>query len=379
MLYVRERQAAYDRYNALPRAVPDRTWSEAAFAAKLDSVMGDNELKREATRKLHLAEAMVEQRELRRHAEWSKAVYEPIATAIADRVDAEFPHIHSARRAAYDGFLRATDVENVSGGRVFLDGNSVGGGSAAYNPWELRESATVRVRVAVRDPLKVILDTRAREAAVIKGARAVSGGSASMARSGGGGAGSRGATAHEWLDRDPERLPAPAWTRGMLETQSCHFEAVDARAALGGTMAFAGKDTASSRQGFDFDAPDALTRTAAGRTAEVDAEFPIGKRAGAAFYPQSKPTTTTRHVVPGVVYDYFKGTDGIYTDRPLLDPVRPTMMAAQPTAPATFGTPHSPRNGLSRKLGSDPLPDTVKATTWAGHILAAGGGAGVTT
>lgn len=368
MLYVRERQAAYDRYNALPRNVPDRTWSEADFAAKLDSVMGDNELKRAAAHKLYLAEAMVEQREQRRHAEWTKAVYEPIATAIADRVDADFPAIHNARVAAYDGFLRATDVENVTGGRIFLDGNTVGGGSRAYNPWELRESATVRVRVPVKDPLKIILDKRAREAAEIRGAQFAGGaGASASARKVGKG--------HEWLDRAPDRLAAPSWARIQLETSHAHFEAVDAR---GATMAFAGRDTASHRQGFDFDEPASFSRTATGRLVKNDAEFPIGKRAGYAN-GLNRLTKTTRHVVPGTVYDYSGGSgDAHFTDKALLDTVRPAAMGAQPTARATFGVPHSPRNGLSRKLGSDPLPDTIKASTWAGHILEARGGAGVT-
>lgn len=370
MLYVRERQAAYDRYNALPRNVPDRSWSEAEFASKLDSVMGDNDMKRAASLKLQLATAMADQREQRRHAEWTKAVYEPIVTAIADRVDAEFPAIHKARRTAYDGFLRATDPENVTGGRIFLDGNSVGGGSQAYNPWELRESATVRVRVPVKDPLKIILDKRAREAALVKDVKDRTGGSGASSGS--------FLRTHEWLDRDPERLPAPSWTRGMLETLPFgHFEAVDARAAQGGTMAFAGKDNEASRQGFDFDEPASFERTQTGRLVDSDREFPRGKRAGD-MYEQNRRTDTVRHVVPGTVYDYFQGSDAHFTDRPLLDPVRTTAMAAQTTARGDYGTPHSPRLGVSRKLGADPLPDAVKASTWAGHILAANGGAGVT-
>jgi hypothetical protein len=363
MMYVRERQAAYDKYNALPRNVPNRAWSEAEFAAKLDGVMGDNELKRAASQKLVLTEAMAEQREQRRHEEWTKAVYEPIVTAIADKVDAEFPAIHNARRAAYDGFLRATDPENVTGGRVFLDGNTVGGGSQAYNPWELRESATVRVRVPVKDPLKIILDKRAREAALVREVADRTGGS------------ERTYKAHEWLDRSPERLPAPSWTRGMLETLPFgHFEAVDARTAQGAKMAFAGKDNEAHRQGFDFDETASFERTQMGRVVDVDKEFPRGRRTGE-FYGQNKPTHTTRHVVPGTVYDYFKGSDAHFTDKALLDPVRPAAMAAQPAKRGDYGTPHSPR--LPRKLGSDPLPDKVRAETWAGHILAANGGAGV--
>ena len=192
MEYIRERQAAYDRYNELPRNIPDQNWSEAAFAAQLDAVMGDNDMKRAANKKLALVEAMAEQREQRRHADWTKRVYEPTVTAIADAVDLNFARIHTARMNAYDGFLKATDPEGMGGGRVFLSGNSVGAGAGAYNPWELRESATVRVRVPVSDPLKVILDKRAREAALLmghhsRGARSKSEGA--TGRRGGGGTG----------------------------------------------------------------------------------------------------------------------------------------------------------------------------------------------
>ena len=198
-------------------------------------------------------------------------------------------------------------------------------------------------------------------------------------RGGGGGGGAEGAVNHEVLSRSPERLKPQEWTRIQLETsRHGHFEAVESRTGGGFNMAFAGMDTASHRQGFDFDPQSSFTKTATGRVREVDAEFPIGKRVGS-VYPQNIPSAkTTRHVVPHTIYDYKGGSDKHFHDKELLDTVRPIGMGAQPANSHFYGVPQSPRLGVTPKMGDQPLPDTIKAQSWAGHIIAVGGGAGVT-
>ena len=364
MAYVRARQAEYDRYNALPRRLPDRTWDEAAFAAHLDDVMGDNEVKRSATLKVKLKEAMEEQVAERRHQQWERQVYLPIANSVAAGVDAAFQGIHRERLAAYEGYLKATDPENVSRGMVFLGGNTAGG-AAGYNPWLLNTHSTVRARVAVQDPLKTVLTKRAQESAMLAGAP----GSASASPRGGGRPGR-----HEVVDKDPQRLHPSGWVLGQLETAPFgHFEVQDARrAATGATMAFSGKDTESTWRGYDFDPPHSfgatgpMGRPGAGRLAEVDAEFPVGKRmeanprrAPGVLYSQrgslEESMRVQSHRVSGKVYDYSgaAGSDGVFTDGPLLDTVRPTLTAgplAPPPRPAAegYGLPQSSTAGRNR-------------------------------
>jgi hypothetical protein len=101
----------------------------------------------------------------------------PYLRDVAAGVDASFASIHKERLAAYDGYLKAADPENVSRGMVFLGGNTAGG-AAGYNPWALNAHATVRARVAVQDPLKTVLTKRAQEAVML------SGGSSGAGRSG---------------------------------------------------------------------------------------------------------------------------------------------------------------------------------------------------
>ena len=335
MALIRARQAEYDRYNALPRRLPDRGWSEAAFAAHLDDVMGDNEAKRTATLKVKLKEAMEEQVAERRHQQWTRQVYQPIADSVAAGVDASFASIHKERLAAYDGYLKAADPENVSRGMVFLGGNSAGG-AAGYDPWAINARATVRSRVTVKDPLKTVLTKRAQEATMLAGG-------------GGGGSSSSGgahrAGIHEVMDKDPQRLHPANWVLGHLETQPFgHFEIKELRS--GGTldMAFAGKDTESTWRGYDYDAPASFSQTGpmgragTGRLREVDAEFPIGKRyevnpraAPGVLYPQrsslQESMRVQSHRVQGRVYDYSGagGSDGVFTDQALLDTVRPSL------------------------------------------------------
>ena len=347
MALIRARQAEYDRYNALPRRLPDRGWSEAAFAAHLDDVMGDNEAKRTANLKVKLKEAMEEQVAERRHQQWTRQVYLPIANSVAAGVDASFAGIHRERLAAYDGYLKAADPDNVSRGMVFLGGNSAGG-AAGYNPWAINAHATVRTRVTVKDPLKTVLTKRAQEAAMLAGGGSGGGGGGG----GGGGSSSSGgahrAGIHEVMDKSPQRLHPSNWVLGHLETQPFgHFEIKELRS--GGTldMAFAGKDTESTWRGYDFDAPASFSQTGpmgragSGRLREVDAEFPIGKRfevnprqAPGVLYPQrsslEESMRVQSHRVHGRVYDYGSGGgggggDGVFTDGPLLDTVRPSL------------------------------------------------------
>lgn len=218
MLYIRARQAEYDRYNALPRKLPDRTWDEAEFAARLDGVMEDNEVKRGAVLKVKLKEAMEEQNAERRHEEWTRQVYLPIATTVAASVDAAFPAIHRERQRAMEGYLRATDPENVSGGKVFLNGNSAGG-AQSYDPWALNARSTIRASVPIKDPLKTVLQKRVEESRLLRGGDTVP---ASLHP--------HRARVHEVLDRDPQRLDPSGWVLGNLETQPFgHFEVADAK------------------------------------------------------------------------------------------------------------------------------------------------------
>lgn len=358
MQLVRQRQAEYDRFNALPRKLPDRSWSEAEFAAHLDEVLGDNDAKRAAATKLALHDAMAVQKAQRRHTEWTKSVYEPIAAAVAAGVDDAFPRIHRARREAHEDYLRAADPERKGGGHIFLDAHPGAGGpgTASYNPWRVNAHATVRAHVSVRDPLKAVLDKRKREAAMLSTSAhhatlALSGGasqtlgrsasagrggvlasSASASLRGGGGAGGEQALDGSFVrkyvcDQAPDRLDPRRWTRGSLETLPFgHFEAVEA--AHGGVMnmAHSGRDTASSWRGYDFDGEGTLSRTATGRIREIDAEFPVGKRVEGYAQRKSVEATaasTVRHRIPGNVYS---ADDGIMTDTALLDDVRPAMM-----------------------------------------------------
>ena len=368
MAFVRARQAEYDRYNALPRRLPDRSWNEAAFAAHLDDVLGDNEAKRTATLKVKLKEAMEEQVAERRHQEWTKQVYLPIANSVAAGVDASFASIHRERLAAYEGYLKAADPENVSRGMVFLGGNSAGGASG-YNPWALNANSTVRARVTVKDPLKTVLTKRAQEAVML------SGGSSGAGRSG---TPPERAGVHETLDRSPQRLHPSGWVLGNLETQPFgHFEVKELRSGGVTEMAFAGKDTESTWRGYDFDAPSSYTQTGTlgragtGRLREVDAEFPIGKRmelnprqAPGILYPQrsslQESMRVQAHRVHEKVYAYGSAGDGVFTDAPLLDAVRPAVMAgpaavlSKPVADG-YGNPHTALAGRNRYM-QDPYP-----------------------
>jgi hypothetical protein len=379
MALIRARQAEYDRYNALPRRLPNRGWSEAEFAAHLDDVMGDNEAKRTATLKVKLKEAMEEQVAERRHQQWTRQVYLPIANSVAAGVDASFASIHRERLAAYEGYLKASDPENASRGLVFLGGNTAGG-AAGYNPWALNAHATVRARVAVQDPLKTVLTKRAQEAVLL--------GSSSAGGGGGGGAASPRqptgrAGVHEVMDRSPQRLHPSGWVLGNLETQPFgHFEVKELRA--GGTldMAFAGKDTASTWRGYDFDGKESfgetgpVGRAGSGRVREVDAEFPVGKRfevnpraAPGVLYPQrsslQESYRVATHRVSGRVYDYrgSGGSDGVFTDAPLLDAVRPAVTggpAAVLSKPQEegFAVPHSTLVGRNR-YGQAAFPKQI--------------------
>jgi hypothetical protein len=367
--HVRARQAEYDRYNALPRKLPSRAWNEGEFAARLDSVMGDNELKRGALMKVKLKEAMTEQTAARRHEQWEKQVYLPIATAVAGAVDANFAAIRKTRLDAMEGYLRATDAEGVGGGFVFLDGNTGGasaraGRASSYNPWAVN-GATVRAHVTVRDPLKVVLEKRSQESALLAGAMPPV---TPLRRSGGGGGGGGGGPAKGWLDGAPDRLPAHNWTLGFIETQPFgHFEVAEAKSGGAFQMAFARRDTASTWRGYDFDGAGAYTQRqgvhGGTRLAEVDAEFPIGKKFG---YPQrmgaDQTARTVRHHVPRGVYDYaLGGADGLFTDEKLLDPVRPALMATvAPSVPsAGYGATHMPRLGAGKTMGAEPYPREV--------------------
>ena len=368
MAYVRARHAEYDRYNALPRRLPDRTWNEAEFARHLDDVMGDNEVKRAANLKVKLKEAMEEQVAERRHAQWTRQVYLPIANSVAAGVDASFSEIHRQRREAYEGYLKATDPENVSRGMVFLDGNSAAGG-AGYNPWALNQHATVRCRVKVRDPLKVVLTKRAEESSMMAAAGTMR--SATPPERAG---------MHHWLDKSPQRLAPAGWVMGNLETQPFgHFEVKELRSGGVADMAFAGKDTESTWRGYDFDHPSSFTQTGplgrsgSGRLKEVDAEFPIGKRfevnpkqAPGVLYPQRSSLQESMrmqsHRVHEKVYDFSGGSDGVFTDGPLLDTVKPAAMASDAllrSVPfAGYGNPHSKAAGRNR-YADQPYPKPI--------------------
>ena len=367
MAYVRARQAEYDRYNALPRRLPDRTWNEEEFAAHLDDVMGDNEIKRSVTLKVKLKEAMEEQVAERRHAQWTRQVYLPIANSVAAGVDASFADIHRERLAAYESYLKATDPENASRGVVFLNGGS--GGVASYDPWSITTHATVRSRVTVKDPLKTVLTKRAGEASLLAGAAARGSEGAPRADRAG---------QHELLDRSPQRLAPTGWVMGNLETQPFgHFEIKELRSGGAADMAFAGKDTESTWRGYDYDAPGSFTQTGplgragTGRLKEVDAEFPVGKRmelnprlAPGVFYPQrsslEESMRVQTHRVPERVYSYGPGGDGVFSDGALLDTVRPAAMAgfAPPKAVDGYPTPHSAIAGRNR-YGQDPYPKHI--------------------
>jgi len=379
MAYVRARQAEYDRYNALPRKLPDHSWNEVEFAAHLDDVMGDNEVKRAASLKVKLKEAMEEQVAERRHAEWTRQVYLPIANSVAAGVDAAFAGIHRERLAAYEGYLKATDPENVSRGVVFLGGNT-SGGAAGYDPWAINSRATVRTRVTIRDPLKTVLTKRDQEAGLLAGtlrSPGVRGGGSTRTM----GMPQERAGMHQVLDKSPQRLDPSGWVVGNLETQPFgHFEVKELRTGGSFDMAFAGKDTASTWRGYDFDAAESYTQTGTlgragtGRLREVDAEFPVGKRmevnprqAPGILYPQrsslEESMRVQSHRVHEKVYSYSSGGDGVFTDGPLLDTVRPSVMSGPASVPSKpkeegYGNPHSAIAGRNR-YGQDPYPKHI--------------------
>jgi len=382
MQFVRARQAEYDRYNALPRNIPDRTWNEAEFAAKLDGVMCDNEVKRGAVLKVKLKEAMEDQVAERRHAEWTNKVYLPIANTLAASVDASFPAIHRERQRAMEGYLRATDPENVSGGLVFLNGNQAGG-AQSYDPWVINSRASIRVGCTVQDPLKTVLHKREEEDALLATARGDSNPAAATSASK---LHPRRHRVHEWLDAAPRRLAPEGWGLGNLETQPFgHFEIAEARSGGVFNMAFAGMDTASTWRGYDFDPASSFAQTGpcgrpgVGRVKEIDAEFPYGKRmeedpkrAPGKLYSQrgsleESSERMTIHRIQGRVYDYAggeAGKDGVFSDAPLLDRVRPSHMEqVPPSIPAQgYGNPHSAAVGGTAKgnrYAQQPFPREV--------------------
>lgn len=340
---VRARQAEYDRLNDLPRLLPDRTWDEGAFAAALDHVQGDpSGAKRAAAQRLALVDAMARQKAQRRHGEWTKLVYEPIASEIARSVDAAFPVHCAARRAAHGDYLRASDAggkaTRTTSGHVFLDSTPGLGGAGAgplnYNAFDLSARATVRTRVSVRDPLKALPDKAAREASLLKGVMGLHSSSAAIppAPSSVGPRSPYGA-----VHKAPHRLPATSWTRGMLATLPFgHFEAAEERAGGVFNMAFAGKDNESSIRFCAYDPPHSYARDSRGRLVDVDAEFPRGIRTvlhggihhNGDGYVQHKAVAVTalntvRHRVHGKVY---MREDSVFSDGPLLDGVRTTVM-----------------------------------------------------
>ena len=123
----------------------------------------------------------------------------------------------------------------------------------------------------------------------------------------------------------------------MLETLPFgHFEAAEERAGGVFNMAFAGRDNESSVRFRDYDGPESYARDTRGRLVDVDAEFPRGIRTvqGGGMhhsgdgYVQHKSLAVTaldtvQHRVHGKVYSR---EDGVFSDGPLLDDVRTTVM-----------------------------------------------------
>jgi hypothetical protein len=267
LAYLQERQAAYDRYAAAPRAVPGHAYSEAAFVRQLDAVMGGNELTRRAAAKVAMHEAMLRQKAQARHFDWTKRVYEPLSAGVSDAVAAAFPRVHAMRQSAHADFLKATATRTV-----YLD-DLVKPGD--YDPYELARGGAVRARVGkLVDPLKRVVEKTWEEAELV-------------------------ARPTYRAARVKETLPPGQWTKECMEaTPFGHFEARDV--AGGFTMAFAGKDNESTVAFRDYDAPLARAH-ATGRQPDLDAEFPVGKRQGYVYANQ--PTAgVVEHLQHSSVY-----------------------------------------------------------------------------
>lgn len=289
LTYLHERQAVYDDYAARPRNVrrPDSRLERAAFARRLEDVLGPSEVKDDAQTKVDVYEAMVAQKAQQRHFEWTKRVFEPITHAIGSAVDVKIEAITSTRRQAYNDYLRATSTRNG----VFLDDTT-----SDYDPYSVtRGSIRVSVPVQAVDPMKVLLTKERGERAILD---------PEAARQ------TRRARARETLA--PQHFTAQA----MESTMHGHFEIRDAAVAAAGGRAgaWAGKDTEGSLRycggADDFNAQP-LTATGKGRYAELDAEFPLGRRVVGYPYRSQQTGAYLKHQSMTGVYE---AGDGVFTD-----------------------------------------------------------------
>lgn len=311
LAFIRKRQEYYDSFNAAPRALPQKEYDDHEFSRKLDSVMLENDLTRSAAAKVQVMEASQHQVSPRephprirvhvltpasplllplqkaqaRHFDWTKRVYEPISRAVNTAVDASYPTLHTTRQRAFDEYLRASR----SSGAVFLDAKVLPGD---YNPYA-GPGAHVSVKVAVQDPLKHMQAKKHAEDGMVDSRRTV-----------------------DKLAKSKVMLDATLWTKDAMEaTPHGHFEM---RTVVN---RFADMDTKSNWAFRDFESLHGMTvrpaATGVPRVAELDAEFPIGKRFAGYPYRFQDTTHTITHRSAAGVYD--KGDP--FSDEPLVDNV----------------------------------------------------------
>lgn len=279
------RQQQYDEFAAKPRATrrPDSRLERAAFLRRVEEVAGTSELKEDVQQRIDMYESVVAQKAQQRHFEWTKRVYEPITHAISSSVDQNITSISDTRRKAFDEFLRATATKR---GLFLADKLS------DYDPYSVARS-TIRVAVPVEgvDPTITGLVRDRREKAVLDPSLNT--------------AEAKRAKMKDMLE------PHMFSEQAMKGTVHGHFETQDAKRAVGDfTLAYGGKDTLSHVQFDDYNSRP-LSMTAKGRVAEVDAEFPRGKRVEGYLHNSRATGEYLRHRSSQAVY----GTeDGVMRD-----------------------------------------------------------------
>lgn len=335
MAYLASQQAAYDAIASRPRAGASAPSAAAraaaadaraaAFAARLAETVGPSDAVAAAAAAVAVFDAKAAHRATARHFQWTRAVYEPVKDAVGDAVARALAARGSLRREAFAAYLAAS-----SGRRgVFLDDHGRDYDAHALARTGVR--AVVRVRDA--DPTIAALTIRRREAAIVDPAGA----------------------SERFHSRLRETLPPLEWdSRNIASTMHGHFAIKEAAGAF--DMAFAGRDTASSWR-FETGVADTLR---GGRSVEVDAEFPRGKRVRG--YPQGAGGVPTGVFLPhrSVGHVYGAGVEPALTDATALDaPVRAGVQGALlPRAGATWrarhAVPYDPYRGAAEGKQAEP-------------------------